>query len=342
MKLQARKRATELEAPNLETLWVEYLQDCIDRGLSKKTVMMYELQGAPLVEWWLQYGHTHQWKLSQAAFREFDAWMGAEYINKQGNKPSYYIKHKASVVINQFVVWLRSEGCIDFDIQHWIVKHEAQPVHAYWPTLDDLQRMFDAVPQDRDRLRNTALFAFFLSTGCRRQEAANLMIENVHFQTPLSDISLGSDHSGHALLEITKTKKPRTVWFCSKAGLLVKAWLRSTGHSSGLVFRLGDAGIRFAMLKATDVAGVSEVTPHGLRRAWCDWFMVKHAQDAMAMTVAKLQLGHSNGRDVTSNHYINLRNKSRVIEWLQRYHTSPLEEIEFDWSKFPVQEQPQS
>ena len=208
----------------------------------------------------------------------------------------------------------------------------------YFPDLKEIERLL-AAPAGETRLRDLACMAFLLSTAARRVEAALAVVENLEFNTSPTNIAVGADHCGSCWLRHTKGDAAgegpgRDVVFCSTAGLLLKCYLRSAGRTEGRIFDLTDSGIGQMIEKHAETAGLPRLSPHAFRRLFSDHWDEVHG-DALR-TVLKKQLGHSlKGSDVTEKHYIS-RNRRRIVREIMRYHVSPLDAIQIDWSRLPV------
>jgi integrase len=213
----------------------------------------------------------------------------------------------------------------------------------YWLKQQDIAQIVHA-PLGKERVRDTALVAFALSTGARRNEIVNAKVENMHFATDLSNLRVGDDHSGYVHLRVVKgdsegTGKGRYSAFCSKTGLLLKTWLRCWGESKGNAFVLGYVGLQNITRCISVTCGLPELHPHAFRSAHIDYWAFKHANAGMMASIAlKLQVGHAiDGHDFGATvSYINTSNPWRNMEIIKKFHCSPLDEIEIDWARFPV------
>lgn len=332
-QLKRRNQAQAIDASELDALLDDYLTGS---DFAAKTRINYGLALLPFRVFWASYAPTHDYKLSRASFADFDRWYQREYVNGAGRHPSAFMLARTGRVLQQFMTWLHQEGCTDLDLGGWIIRHRNEPTAQYWPTMQDLQQLFDRMPSTIDRLRNVAMLAIALSTGARRMEIASLCAEQVHFDSPITQIDLGGAHGGWCELTVTKGGKRRIVAFDGVAGLLLKCHLRTTGTIKGRIFRMTDNGVALAVARICKAADLPEMSAHALRRAFAEHFANAHSGDIVAMQLLKLQMGHSLANDVTTSHYVNLRNERAVLDKLRQYHTSPLVAITFDWQSYPV------
>lgn len=337
MKLKLPQRQPEVEAEGLESFIDMFLEDKAQKCLPS-TVEHYIAHMKPFKQWWADYGKENGHRLSPQAFRTFDKWMAADYINGLGDKATNYALHKTSLLLADFCQWLMTNGCIDAPMVGWVVDHPLKRTPQFFPDAADVEKLFTYADAQDQRIQYMAMFSFMFGTGMRRMELAGALIQNLSFKTPASNLSVEADHRGHVWLERTKGDEPRFAAFGQKVGLMLKCWLRCSGRTSGQIFGLADAGVAMVMKRAADRSGVNELSCHAARRAFCDFWMDKHERDPFAMTILKLQVGHSlhDKDDVTSTRYINLANTKKVLDRLYTYHVSLVDGLEVDWSKWPV------
>lgn len=309
--------------------------------ISQRTYTRYANDLVPFQQWWSLFPDEHHHELKKDTFTSFLAWCKKDYKNSLGNPSSTYTLVKGTIRIRQFLNWLHTSGCVQVNITDMCpLLHDASGT-KYYPDVEELQSLF-ASSYGPNRIRDTALMAFALTTGARRSEIEHSKIENVVFDSPITDLTLGTDHAGHVLLEVTKKDNagvmhPRVSVFDSKTGLLLKCWIRSLGEFAGSLFGLGEAGIRSVVHECAIRADLPEMHPHAFRSALIDWWVDKNAQAGMLADIAmKLQVGHAMDRSQASMFYIDTRNRNKVLERIRRFHTSPLEKIDFDWQRFPV------
>lgn len=338
MKLKLPTRQPEVEAEGLEQFIDLFLEHKAETT-KPETHRNYVLYMYPFKAWWESWGAANGYKLSPAAFRAFDKWMGTEYVNRLGKAASDHGRHRTANLLTEFCDWLLKSGCIDAPIIGWVVDRPLKRKQQFFPDAADVERLFAYADAQDQRLQYMALFGFMFGTGVRRMELSGALIENTTFKTPVSNLCVDADHRGHTWLERTKGGDPRFVVFGQKAGLMLKCWLRCSGRTSGEIFGLADAGVAMVMKRAAMRSGVPELSCHAARRAFCDHWMDKHERDPFAYSVLKLQVGHSLNNDkddVTSVRYINLNNSKKVLERLYAYHVSLVDDLEIDWSRWPV------
>ncbi len=315
------------------------------RTVSERTIEDYRNDMRPFLQWWRECETIHGGRLSAEALENFLRWCKSDYRNSFGQPPSSYTLRRVTKRLRQILMWAHNQGYVPVAIHEMVTLYHDPGREKYYPSISELARLLHA-PRGIYRVRDAALMAFAISTGARRMEIAHARIENLTFATPLEDLSCSSDHSGHILLRVVKGDRSgeglgRLSVFDWKAGLLVKAWLRSSGEEAGSLFGLGIAGIQKIVRDASMLCELPDLHPHAFRSALIDYWVDKHMDSgAMADIALKLQVGHAIDKSVATNHYIDYRNRRKILRWLQHYHTSPLEEIDIDWIRYPVHIEP--
>ena len=331
-------RAPQIEAANLGDLLTMY-QNEKSAGVKWETFRNYRLRLEWFRRFWDEYGPANNYLLTPETFRQYDRWLQTDFRSKYDRPASGDALHRASQQIRQFTEWLYSSQCIEFPISGWVIGHHPVRSEQFWPTLPQFQTLFDHLAASREvtRLRDCLGLLLMFGTGARRLEVASVKIENFDFATPITNLTVGDDHSGFAYLDVTKGDKPRYVRFCSKTGLLAKAWIRTTGRAEGLLLGFGAAGLQIVIDKASAACGLPEMSCHSGRRAFMDYWVAKKPE-GLSYQALKLQCGHSlHGRaDVTIDRYIHTSNPNRVKQLITQFHCSPVDDLQIDWSRWPV------
>lgn len=267
---------------------------------------------------------------------KFLSWLKTEFRNLYNEQPSDHTISKALLLTRQVLRWAYKHGGVPQDVSDLVPRHSFQIKEKYYPSIFELESLIKSPIDPYLSLRDSTIMAMLLATGARRFELANAVVENVHFNTPILNVNLGDDHSGYVRLDVTKRKKHsqmdvRYSLFDWKAGLLLKAYLRTTRRNSGSIFGLTDEGIRGVVADAGERTGITAIHPHAFRSAFIDWWFWRHRTDGPAADMAlRLQVGHALLTDDAQVHYIN-RNHNRVLALIQEFYTSPLEDIKIDW-----------
>ncbi|MGV0975795.1 MAG: tyrosine-type recombinase/integrase [Azonexus sp.] len=329
--------AESLDATMLPELLEHYFLD--KRGtVSDSTLACYREQLAPFLRWFDE--QCPDGTLSKVRLSEFAQWMRTDYRTRYGTAPSVNTAAHCVGRFKGFAHWAYKAGCTGtVNLADWTPVMRKRTTSLYFPTVDELSRLF-ASPRGIDRLRDLALFALLLATGMRRMEAAAATVDGVVWATPITDLTLGHDHSGHIHLRKVKFDaegegQGRNTVFCSATGLLLKAWIRFADRTGpDTIFDLTDSGMSQVVKRAAKDAGLPEIAPHAFRRAFADYWHERHGM--AGMSILKRQLGHSLKGDVTFDHYIDPRNDRRVIAEIAKLYVSPVENMFIPWERLPV------
>jgi integrase len=169
-------------------------------------------------------------------------------------------------------------------------------------------------------LRDQAILAFFIGTGCRLGEVVSLNAE---------DLQILADGSGIATVTGKRTKANKTgvhqVAFDATTGKYLIPYIDDYVIVSGPVWlndagdRLGKSGIYGMVNRTVAKAGLSDTIRgcHDLRRAFATILGMMHPESPAWADMIRRQLGHKSY--AMTSHYT-IVNVDDIREWL----TSPL------------------
>lgn len=128
--------------------------------------------------------------------------------------------------------------------------------------IEKIKSYIETIKKDEERLRNRAMFEFFLSTGCRVGEVANLEVIDIDFQNRKAEV-------------IGKGNKKRTVYLTERAKYHLEEYLKiKTVNSEGLFSalhapnrKLNTSGIEIIIREMGRAVGI-KVFPHLLRHTF--------------------------------------------------------------------------
>lgn len=158
-------------------------------------------------------------------------------------------------VFNSFFGWLFNEGIISRNpcVNVGAIKCRKEVRLPYSST--EIERIKESCGSIRDK----AIVAFLLSTGCRISEVCALNIADIDF------------HSMECTV-LGKGNKERTVFIDEVAGMLLKRYINSRTDGSEALFvgkgseRLHPGGVRKMLKGIEERSGVVNVHPHRFRR----------------------------------------------------------------------------
>ena len=158
-------------------------------------------------------------------------------------------------IMCSFFGWLSREGLIPQNPAGNLSAIKTQKVVRYPFSDTDIERLMECCDSSRDK----ALITFLAATGCRISEVCGAKISDIDF-------------AGNRLTVLGKGNKQRVVYLDDVAIMYLRRYLNSRTDSSDAVFvgrgteRMTPGGVRFALNKIAERAGVSNVHPHRFRR----------------------------------------------------------------------------
>lgn len=330
---------SSIEARLLPQIIEAYLRTIEETGAVKRqTAVSYRQQLKPWLAFWDSCAQIHNYTLSRAILAQALHWIETEYRTQRFDRPlSAMGVYDCFNRLKQVFHWAyRNNATGTIDVAEWCPPLKQPDTPQYFPRPEEIEALL-AAPTGIERLRDVACMAFMLSTAARRLETALALVENIEFQTAITNLMVGDDHRGwihlrHVKGDMTGRGEGRAVVFCSKAGLLLKCYLRAANITEGPIFRITDSGIGLMIRRHTEACGLARISPHALRRMFADTFDEVHGDNGRR--VLKKQLGHGLKGDITDR-YIR-RNLRRTAKQIMEMHVSPLDSIELDWETFPV------
>ncbi len=326
----------QLDATHMPALIAAFL-DAKRQEIAAKSLVNYTIDLEPFVTW---YNLQPSPVLSAQAFNQFVSWMRNDWRNSFGKRPTPQVMWRCCKRVRQVLEWGHATGFIPVSVADMVpVLPEATRL-KYFPDATEIQELIHVAEGDT-RLRDAAIVAMLAATGARRFELAETLIEDVTFVTPVTNLAIDADHSGHVLLRKQKGDRDgfgpgRLCVFDGVAGLLLKCYLRSANRQRGRIFGMTDTNIRNIVHQLGIVAELPRMHPHAFRSAFVDhWSDTNAAAGEMAMIALRLQIGHTLSRDVT-NRYRDLQNTSKNLKRIRQFYTSPLLTLGWQWEHWPV------
>ncbi len=300
----------------------DYLIDCQLDDLNPRTVDGYRYQFAIVLQWWAEYGPSHDHLITPQALKQFLVWMRVTYRTQYGKPLESSSRNTAARRLRQLFTWLYRTRRLPVDITEWVpLPSKAANPHTR-VQVDMLAGVLKAATGGRMEKRDAALVAFLAATGARRMEAAAVRI---------MDVQIHADGSGVCWLpKVKKTKQsvPRHVLFGPGTGHLLAAWLdelqaRPWDEKDPLFSLAHGEAVYKAIKRLGERAGHPEIKPHDLRRLFSSYWASNYPDNDRAMFFLSLLMGHQ-GKSITETHYILLESASEDI---RPFYVSPVEEV---------------
>lgn len=198
-------------------------------------------------------------------------------LREQGQSPSYVHQHYR--VAKTFFKWLVAEEEIDRSpvdrLKAPIVPPKMTPVLQD----GDLQKMLDRC-KGRDLMsrRDNALLRFLADTGCRREEVASLLRDDV-------------DLKAKAAVVLGKGRKPRAVYFSSKTSEALGRYLRvrKDDYPELWIGRRGPLlprAIHGIVKRRGEQVGIPGLFPHMMRHTFASSFLEQGGSEGDLMRLA--------------------------------------------------------
>lgn len=328
-----------VEASNLPAIIDAYIADAA-QNVSPDALKNYQNHLRPFRKWWKERPDLHNYKLSRTTLRAYVAWLETEHKSAYGVAPSDYAIQKSLALVRRMLRWAHRAGCVSQDISELVPQYATAEREKYFPEAEEFNAILQSI-NTPTALRDTAIWCFLISTGMRRMEIVGARIDELTFNTPITNLAVGDDHGGYIHLHRVKGDslgegRGRYSVFCSTTGLLLKAWLRLSRHSDGSIFGLGEDGIRMIINDTAKAAGITRMHPHACRSAFISWWIDENKGKGDAASIAlRLQVGHALDAGDSQTPYLS-KNPNWILRQIRAFHTSPLRDITLDWRRFPV------
>lgn len=325
-----------VDATNIVALINSFLENK-RQTITEKSYSNYVIDLAPFLAWWETQEDP---VLNRQRLNTFVDWLRNEWRNLYGKPATAPVAGRVCQRLRQVLEWGHANGFIPVRLAHMVPTIPEFETLKYFPTPDEIYGIIMATTGDT-RLRDASIIAMLAATGARRFELAAVEIEDLEFFGAFTDLAVDGEHSGYVRLRKTKGDREgqgvgRISLFDGRAGLLLKAYLRASGRTSGNLYDMTDANIRKIVQQCGERAGLPQIHPHAFRSAFVDhWSDVNALSGEMAMIALRLQIGHSLSNDVT-NRYRDLKNHAKNIRRIRQFYVSPLQVAQWGWDNWPV------
>jgi site-specific recombinase XerD len=185
-----------------------------------KTLRWYRERLGAFTHWCDGQQVTTLEQLSAPLIRRYIDYLQTRPSLKSGRPLDSFTIHGHVRAIRTLLFWAVSEELIDEKLPHKIkpTKREQKVLKI----LEDkqLDLLFAAARKTHTLLRDTALVALLLDTGCRASEMCGLKLDDVHF-----------DHDTIWILVHGKGRKDRPVGLGKRSGMALHRYIKRERHS---------------------------------------------------------------------------------------------------------------
>lgn len=288
--------------PPEDFLEAERLDVLIDRWLAEKraapaTLDAYRCKIAHFRRWWGLVGPANGWRLTESSLLSFEVHLRSVTSDRFGGAPlSYNTRHAIVRTLRIMFKWAFATGKTTKHYGEWVPWPSGAPPKRRAATVEQLARLMMAAGESRQPLRDMAILAFFIGTGCRRGEVAGLSVE---------DLTILADCSGTALVTGKRTKANKTgqrvVAFDASTGRLLVRYMDVLLIHNGPLW-INDDGNKFQQMSIYSMikrviarAELDEYIqgPHDLRRAFATILRRMQPDNPMWADMIRRQLGHA-------------------------------------------------
>lgn len=286
--------------PPEEHLNARHLNSLIERwlaslGVAKVTAITYRDKIKHFRLWWEAKGPSRQWRLTKSGLQEFELHLRTVPAARFGTPLSYTSRHAVMRTLRMMFRWAVRTNRTVKNYGEWVPWPDGEAPKRKSATPDHLVRLMIAALDSRQPLRDQAILAFFIGTGCRLGEVASLSVE---------DLRILADGAGTAMVVGKRTKANQTgeraVAFDSITGRYLVRYMDELVITDGPLW-ISDEGTKLAagglyqMVKRTvKRAGLSEHVRgcHDLRRAFATILGLLHPDSPGWADLIRRQLGH--------------------------------------------------
>lgn len=293
--------------PPEDFLEAEQLDALIERWLAAVDVdttthANYSSRIVHFRRWWAAIGPGVHWRLTKALLRDFEIHLRG-IVAKRFHKPlGYHTRHGIIRSLRAMFRWAVDTSKTEKNYGVWVPWPAGEPPRRSAARPEHLARLMLSAAESKQPLRDQALLAFFIGTGCRRGEVTGLSVE---------DLTILADGAGTAMVTGKRTSAnetgKRAVAFPASTGKWLVRYMDELVITSGPLW-LNDWGNQFQapgiyrMVKGTiERAGLTDRIQgcHDLRRAFATILGRLHPDSPGWADIIRRQLGHKHYKTTT-------------------------------------------
>jgi len=299
---------------HVQKFFQDYLQ--AHRGLSSNTVLSYRDAIKLFLAFLSKHTRSHTAKLSldNLSAENVLAFLSDVEKTRQCSVPT---RNRRLSALRTFFGYLITEDTMNADQYQRVLSiplKQSSHLMVEYLEVKEVKAIIDGIDlNEATGRRDYALLNFLYNTGARVQEACDLRIENVHFESP-------------PLATITgKGRKTRQVPLWSETVTLLKSYIAERGTSRGSLdnvflnsggYPLTRFGVRYIIRTRTAAAtrhcpslGRKKIGPHTFRHTTAMHLL----QSGVDLTVIKNWLGHVNLETTHAYVEIDLEMKRKAL-----------------------------
>jgi len=271
-------RNSEGGGPDFLKLLDQYNDFALAKGLALSTVKAVRHDVAKLSKWMAEQKIPDLSNLGPKQLQAFQVWLSKHPFPKGRNqKSSLSVASRAKSIANirSFLKWAFRAEITPSDLsKHLIIPRTPKPLPRDIPTLQQIAKLIRSQPRRRDRTgipsRNAALISTLFACGLRRQECADLKLDDIDLV------------NREVRVVMSKNGKGRTVPMVAWARDLLAHYLSDgrprleNEESVGAVFLRANGkpinadDVDSILREASQKAKLTpKVQPHALRHAFC-------------------------------------------------------------------------
>lgn len=182
-------------------------------------------------------------------------------------------------------------------------------------TAAQIKHLYRSLSQDKTAAgkRDYAVIALMLATGLRRAEVRDIDMADYNPKTGVLQVKAG------------KGNQPRTAYLNTDSRAVLRTWLQVRGRAGGALFNpIGKTGVIqqralcsesiYHLIKArTEAAGLTDITPHDLRRTFVTQLLVA----GVDLNTTRQLVGHA---DIQTTAKYDLRDKQQQRKALKQLY----------------------
>lgn len=259
------------------------------------TLTGYKDKMVYFVDWWQKSGPAREWRLTKSALEEFEVYLRSVKSKRFKEPLSHNTRFAIMRALRMMFRWASETNRTAKNFGEWVPWPGGSTPARRATTPAQLAKLMTAALESRYSIRDQAVIAFFIGTGCRLCEVASLTVENVQ---------LMADGAGTAVVVGKRTKHNpdgvRAVAFDAATGKYLVRYLDWMKLTSGPLWinennlPLGAPGIYRMIRRTVKRAGLlGQIRGcHDLRRAFATILGKMHPDNPAWADLIRRQLGH--------------------------------------------------